>query len=141
MRFLPTQVNQIMELVEASPFRPDEIQIDQSADNPVVRFTAEPKHFWFHVLISQSGYNIRRQPGENVLQDHLVALQWSELLRYLSDWLRYTKREHDAAARAGSKEVPPAWATDELPHEYRELIQQVASLEERVRRMHRMSGL
>ena len=109
---LPSQINELLAVVDDSPYARSEIEIDQSPGYPIVRFAAERSRLWFVINGRGPAYDIKQCPGERVFEEQFPVAHWAELLKVFAKWLRNIKRELAAVDRMGdpSTTVPP-WGT------------------------------
>ena len=141
MELLPTQVNQILAVVDASPFERHELIIDPADGNPILRFAANRSEMWF-VIHGREPYDLRMVPGQRVHEEKTPAASWEEVIEWIERWLRNVKRELGAAERMGSPSTTtPNWALTQLPGEYEEVVREIDRLQQVERRLRRMAGL
>ena len=148
VRLLDTQLNEIRDVIDESPFENADIEIAQEtsgdrvsrAEITVLRF--KRKHL-FRLTIpgADPGFQVKRLPGKAQLEDGARISGWVNVLAYIADWLRFIKRELAAADRGGGNESTPDWAISQLPIVYADTVREIDRLQENERRFRRMAGL
>jgi hypothetical protein len=143
MELLPTQINDLLALIDASSFDRREFEIDQASGLPVIRFKGSPTGIWCAIKnLGTHEPRVEARPGEHAMNEEHKARDWQDVCRRVQRWLLCLRRELDAAARAGAPDARvPAWALAELPPEYAVITQRLAELQEQERRLRRMAGL
>jgi hypothetical protein len=143
VHLLPSQANQIWEVIEDSPVPRHEIDIDErSAAYPILRHKSAPTKIYCSIRGTGGSYELKMCPGESVLDETYQLTSWGAVLIYVIKWLDNIHRENAAAGRSASpSSVPPEWVAAELPDTHRALVREIERLQQEERRLRRMGAL
>ena len=108
-----------------------------------VRLLERQESVWFSIQPLQRSFETKWSPGKEYRLEGESCRHWGAVRDRMHTWLEFVNRELAAAARIeGESGVQaPAWALEHLPPDYADAVRQIAELQERERRLRRMSGL
>jgi hypothetical protein len=141
MYLLPTQKDQLREIVEGHRWPRSDFTVDESSGNPAVSIGRGTWRAQFKISGGPENYDLWYSPGPSAHEERVGVSGWSAVIQYFTQWLGYARRELTAFEGAPPDATPPDWVPAQLPAEYQELQAKRATIEARLTTIDEMAAL